>query len=348
MIADGGIGTYLGELLPRVTAARPDWRFTLLGAVSRLQHLRGPNVDVRALDAPIYGPAEQIALASAAPRADLFWSPHYNIPLLQPARLAVTIHDVAHLAAPDASSGVLKRAYARFMFAQVRRRARTLLFDTAFSRSEFTRHVGAPRQPARVVHLAPAEGWRNAKAEHPERPLPEPYLVYVGNFKQHKNVPALLRAFARARLRIPHRLVLVGRREGLAADPAIAPLLGSMGETVHSTGELPAPDVRRWVGHADALVTASRYEGFGLPPLEAMAAGVPTLVSRAGSLPEICADASLYCDPGDEESIARGLEQVASDTTVRTELIARGRKRAAAFSWSQAARQTLEGLEQAL
>ena len=300
------------------------------------------------MDAPIYGPREQLALASVAPRADLFWSPHYNIPLLRPTRLAVTIHDVAHLAMPDASSGLLKRAYARFMFAQVRRRARSLLFDTAFSLEEFTRHVGAPRQPARVVHLAPADGWREAKVAHPERPIPEPYLVYVGNFKEHKNVPGLLRAFERARERIPHRLVLVGRRDGLSADPKIPPLLQRMGNAVHATGELPAQEVRRYVAHADALVTASRYEGFGLPPLEAMAAGVPTLVSRAGSLPEICGDASLYCDPSDEPSVVRGLEQVATDAPLRAQLVARGRERAAAFSWNETARLTIEGLERAL
>lgn len=347
MIGDGGIGTYLSELLPRVMAARPDWRFTLLGAREQLAPLAGrPNVELRSLVAPIYGVREQIEIPLVAPKADLFWSPHYNVPLAVATPLVVTIHDVAHLALPEINP--LERLYARAMFAATRSRARALLFDSRFSLEEFTRYAGAPRCAATVAHLGVDEAWTRAREEHPVRPIAGPYLAYVGNFKRHKNVPGLLRALSRARDRIPHRLALIGRSEGLRSDPAIPPLLRELGDAVVTPGEVSPLALRQWVAHADALVTASRYEGFGLPPLEAMAAGVPTMVSRAGSLPEVCGDASLYCDPRDEADVAERLVQIATDGPLRERLIKGGRAHVRNFSWDRCAAETVAVLEGAL
>jgi glycosyltransferase involved in cell wall biosynthesis len=98
--------------------------------------------------------------------------------------------------------------------------------------------------------------------------------------------------------------------------------------------------LRQHVAHADAFVTASLYEGFGLPPLEAMAAGRPCVVSSAGSLPEVCGDAALYCDPRSRESIAARLLEIATDEPLRARLIARGRARAQELSWDRCAART--------
>lgn len=346
MIGDGGIGTYLSELLPRIAAARPDWRFTLLGDPLKLAAITAPNVSVAATRAPIYGVAEQVELAANAPAdAGLFWSPHYNVPLLSRARLVVTVHDAAHLALPEINA--VERLYARAMYAMVRIRASALLFDSRFSLDEFTRHAGAPRCAATVAHLGVDERWTRARQDHPVRPIAGPYLAYVGNFKRHKNVPALLRAFRSVRDRIPHRLALIGRSEGLRTDPAIPPLLRELGDAVVTPGEVSPLALRQWVAHADALVTASRYEGFGLPPLEAMAAGVPTMVSRAGSLPEVCGNASLYCHPHDEGNVAERLVQIATDGPLRDRLVRDGRAHVQNFSWDRCASETVAVMDRA-
>ena len=347
MIGDGGIGTYLTELLPRIAAARPQWRFSLLGDPAKLAPIAATNIQVVATRAPIYGLGEQVELATTTPTgADLFWSPHYNIPLLSRTPLVVTVHDAAHLALPEINA--VERLYARAMFAMVRARARALLFDSRFSLDEFIRHAGAPRCPATVAHLGVDERWASAKDDHPLRPIAGPYLAYVGNFKRHKNVPGLLRAFRVVRDRIPHRLALIGRSEGLRADPAIPPLLADLGDAVVTPGEITPSALRQWMAHADALVTASRYEGFGLPPLEAMAAGVPTMVSAAGSLPEICGEASLYCHPHDDRDVAERLVQIATDAPLRTQLERAGREHVKKFSWDECARTTVGVLEGAL
>jgi glycosyltransferase involved in cell wall biosynthesis len=352
MARDGGIGTYVRNVVSRVATARPSWHFTLLGSADTVAELgwnAWPNVSVRECRSPYYTIAEQVELAARCPGdADVFWAPHYNVPLFVSAPLVVTIHDVCHLALPEALGSSLARRYARFLFGHIGRRAASVLIDSEFSRAEMRRLGLSARGTTTVAPLAADDRWFDARASATRRPLPEPYLVYVGNWKRHKNVPMLLRAFGLVLDRLPHRLVLIGRREGLNADPAIAPEAERLGARCLFTGELSDDELQRWVVHADALVTASRYEGFGLPPLEAMACGVPCLVSSAGALPEVCGDAALYCDPSDVASVASGLVTIASDNAVRQHLIARGRTRARAFSWDRSAAVAAEALEHAI
>ena len=347
MVTDGGIGTYLRQVLPRIARCRPQWRFTLLGDIAGLSAMQTENVGVRTCASPIYGVREQLALPLRVPAdATVYWSPHYNIPvLLRSCRLVVTVHDVAHLALPQGNA--LKDGYARFMFSRGANRAAAILFDSEFSRAELTRFV-TPRGQSTIAPLGVDESWFHARESAPSRPLDVPYMVYVGNWKRHKNVPALLRAFGRARSRIPHRLVLIGRRLGLNSDNAIDRELTALADRAIHVGEVDDSQVKRWVAHADALVTASTYEGFGLPPLEAMAAGCPTVVSRAGSLPEICEDASLYVDPLDEADIAARIVDVVTDGELRSRLIQRGRAHARGFSWDRCATATAAALERAL
>ena len=355
MATDGGIGTYLQALLPRIAALRPDWRFTLLGDPAEMIELgwtRLPNVQLRKCRARIFTVTEQLEVPLRCPQdADLFWAPHYNIPVLMRGRpFVVTIHDVCHLALPELMGGAVRRGYARWLLSTARRRARRVLFDSEFTRRETTRLLGngGENLKGRVVHLATDADWSRARDLSPNRPLSEPYFVYVGNVKRHKNVPLLLRAFGRVLDRIPHRLVLIGRREGLRADPRVAREVERLGDRVMLAGELEKDRVRQFVAHAVALVTTSLYEGFGLPPLEAMAAGCPCIVSNAGSLPEICGDAALYCDPRDEESVASQLCRIAWEPALRATLIERGHRRAKEFDWDLSAKQIADELERAL
>jgi glycosyltransferase involved in cell wall biosynthesis len=348
MIADGGIGTYLQNIVPAVARRQPSWRFTVLTSASRFRQpaLEAlPNVALRRCDARIYGVREQLELPLRIPAdASLFWAPHYNFPLLVSQPFVVTIHDVCHLALAEMNGGPLRHAYASFMLHTARRRARGLLFDSEFSLQEMSRLVGHCNN-AVVSRLAVDDDWWNAKTLAPERPFAEPYLVYVGNMKRHKNVPLLVNAFRDASRDLPHRLVLIGRGTGLRADPDVVMVSD---DRVQFAGELPQDQLRRYVAHADAFVTASRYEGFGLPALEAMAAGVPCMVSRAGSLPEICGDAAIYCDPADAASVAQGIRRIVGDVELRASLVARGFARAREFSWERCATQTAAVLERAL
>jgi glycosyltransferase involved in cell wall biosynthesis len=352
MARDGGIGTYLQALVPRLAQLRPEWRFTTLGDARVMRALdwdRLPNVRLTHCRARIFSLREQVELPLRWGRAtDLFWAPNYNVPMVMPPSLVVTIHDVNHLALPELLGGTLRRAYARRLLTSAVRRAREVLFDSEFTRRETERVLGTPCGHGTVVHAAVESDWSNARAQSPQRPITDPYFLYVGNIKRHKNVPLLMRAFHRIKDAIAHRLVLIGRTDGLRADPEVAAVLPLLGDRAMVLGEVPGQQLRQYVAHADALVTASLYEGFGLPPLEAMAAGCPCVVSSAGSLPEICGDAALYCDPHDESSVATALRRVAHSPALRSELVERGRARAAQFSWERSAAMTVDVMERAL
>jgi glycosyltransferase involved in cell wall biosynthesis len=117
---------------------------------------------------------------------------------------------------------------------------------------------------------------------------------------------------------------------------------------VRFTGELPVGDLQRWVAHAQALVLPSYYEGFGLPPLEAMALGTPVVVSDRASLPEVCGDAALYVNPDQPATIAAAMGRIAADPHLRASLSIQGKKRASEFSWDKTLKGTLKVMDEVL
>jgi len=170
-----------------------------------------------------------------------------------------------------------------------------------------------------------------------------PYVLYVGSLGPHKNVETLVRVFRRVRQsrRLEHQLVLCGgTRWGRAVVEAASDLVAA-GACVMPEF-IPSEDVPCFYHNADAFAFLSLYEGFGLPPLEAMACGAPVVSSNAGSLPEVVGDAGLLVPPTDEEAIGEALHRVLTDSTLREELRTKGYRRAARFNWPESARRALK------
>jgi len=347
ILEHAGIGTYIRNVVPRVIAARPDWDFTLLASRPVPAAWRAPNVSVVSCTSRIYTLQEQLELPLKTPaRADLFWSPHYNIPLFVSAPLVVTVHDVCHLALPELFDGALKQWYARSLFAAVRRRADEIIFDSEFSRAEFERFVGTPRRST-TIHLGVAKSWSATNG----RPAPNatPYVLFIGSARPHKNLAALLRAFEMISASVPHDLLIVGGLDKQrTADSSIHALMAGLGSRVRVLEDVDDESLVGIVANADALVMPSLYEGFGLPALEAMAAGCPCLVSSAASLPEVCGNAAVFFDPRDPSDIAQQLSRVLDDASMRANLSAAGRARAAEFPWESTAERTVAVLERSL
>jgi len=340
MLHSTGIGTYLRALLPRVIDRLPEADFLLLGDPAALEReglLGKERVQSRTLRAGIYSPGEQPALLAATPRrTTVFWAPHVNAPLAGPGRLLVTVHDVFYANPPAGAEPRWDKAlYLRLMLRGVRRRARAVICVSAFTRAELERWVGRFRGELHTVPSGIEPSW----FERPEgeRPHPRPYLVYVGNLKPHKNLPRTLAAFAEVAERVPHDFVLVGPGD---PGPLRALLPAAVASRVHFRGTLAGELLKLTLAHAAGLVLVSLYEGFGLPPLEAMALGVPVLVSRAASLPEVCGDAALYCDPESVGDIARGLSTLLLDEGERARLVERGMTRVRSFDWNKSANET--------
>lgn len=334
MLHSSGIGTYLGALLPRIVRRLSQVRFCLLGDPAVLAPLgMGGRVETRALGAGVYSALEQPGLFARTPRdTRVFWAPHVNFPLAAPGRLLVTVHDAFYVnPPPEARPRLDKAIYLGALMRALPRRASAIAVVSEFTKGELERELGPFRAPLEVVHNGIEATW----LEPTRAPSPhgKPYLLFVGNLKPHKNLARTLSAFCKLAERVPHDFLIVGGGDPHVYRDAIDP---QHVPRVRFLGALGREALRATVGNAAGLVLASLYEGFGLPPLEAMACGVPVLVSRAASLPEVCGDAALYCDPLSVDDIARGLSELLRDEATRARLGLEGRLRAERFGWDGA------------
>jgi glycosyltransferase involved in cell wall biosynthesis len=345
-VNNSGMGTYLRHVIPGILDSLPAVPITLLGnrdILSGFGWLDRPNVEFVAVNSPMYSLSEQWEVVRCIPReTKLLFYPHYNIPLLYRGTMVVTVYDLCHLALPGAAGNPLKTGYARFFFNAVRKRADAVITISEFTRDEYIRYTGSSTQPIVPIHLAVNETWYEAgKLRQPSSELP--YLLYVGNVKPHKNLGALVEAFRLLASRIPHRLVIVGKREGLiTADTAVQKAAAELGDRIFFTGFVDDTALKRWVANSEVLVLPSLYEGFGLPPLEAMAARCPVAVSDIAVLKEVCGDAAIYFNPRDPSDIASKLLELATDVGLRDEMRVRGLDRARQFRWDVCVRRNCD------
>jgi len=288
----------------------------------------------------ISNPVTPWLLGAAANRggADLFWSPGFMPPALCRIPYVVTVHDLIHLHYGSARH--------RFYYDQVIRRllsgAASVLTVSEHSREEILEWSGLEADRVRAVPLAASPAF-SAGTERFEPGYP--YILYVGNRRVYKNLHRLIRAFAAGCRDTGIRLALSGD-----PDRDLLDLIGrlGLGERVVFLGRIAEEALPAVYRGALALAYVSLYEGFGLPPLEAMACGTPVLASNVTSLPEVVGDAGLLVDPLDVEEIAHGLSRLTEDGALRSELVRRGQERVRRrFNWEVCATSTWEVLRQA-
>lgn len=245
--------------------------------------------------------------------------------------MIVTVHDLAHLALPEINKGMLKRLYANGMFRVVCRKADQIACVSRFTIAELRKYV--PSVDARKIHLVyngVDESWYHIPLA--PRLHPRPYLIFVGNIKPHKNLAFLVRAFQQVADLIPYDLVLVGKKDGfLTGDHNIGNLVKGWEQRIHFTGWVTDEQLQQYVAQSEAMVFPSLYEGFGLPPLEAMAAGRRVLVSDIPVMREVCGDAAWYFDPYDEQSLQQLLLKVGEQQGINHDETAR--QHAQMFTW---------------
>jgi glycosyltransferase involved in cell wall biosynthesis len=348
MIRAGGIGTYLRRLLP-ILVAKDRWNFLFAGDPRELLDFDWiPPEKILPCTSRIYSPFEQVALrrVSREPH-DLFWAPHYNIPLLGKGPLIITLHDVFHISRENREWGRLKKSYARRLIRTALRKADLVMTDSKFTLEEISKYGLPGREKVRVVPLGVS----------PAPPGPSPresgYLLYVGNVKPHKNLIGLANAYAsalRSGADLPP-LKIAGKtsrfftgEEGLEKHIDQLELRGK----ILLLGEVTEAELASLYRGAVALVFPSQYEGFGLPPLEAMSYGVPVLASRKGSLPEVCGEAVLYCDADSHQDMAAKLVRLCFEKDLRDDLIHRGRKQVQRYTWQKTAEATANLLSEVL
>ncbi len=314
------------------------------------------RLDFRASNRPVRIVREQteLPLRAARARIDVLWSPGYTAPLAYGGRQAVSILDMQYRSHPD-DLGPVARLATHLLVSGAARRCGTILAISEFTKSEIVRHTGADPARIHVTPLAANEAF--ARALPPDELAATrrrhtgsdaPYILCVANTYPHKNVATLVRAFGAMEGRCAHHLVLEGKpRLGEAAvREAVAALRDP--SRVHRAAGLPRNELIALYQAADLFVFPSLYEGFGLPVLEAMAAGVPVLAARRGSVPEVGGDAIRYVDGADAAEMAAAAgEMLAEGDAARRVRIDAARVRAAGFSWTETARLTRAALRAA-
>lgn len=293
---------------------------------------------------------EQVRLPSLLSRhgIDLVHSLGYVGPLFPPCPAVVTIHDLNYIAMGH-TMPALRRVALRFFSVQAARRAARVITISDFSRGEICRTTRLDPGKTTVTHLAVINsGAADSPEDRDERlrryHIRAPYVIAFGGRTLNKNIPHLIRSFARVASAFPHSLVLIGH---LPSDVDLASLPEDLRNRVILTGPVPHAHVSPLLGHADLFVLPSLYEGFGLPVLEAQQAGVAVACSTAGSLPEVAGEGAIYFDPASVEQTAETIRRCLADGQLRSRLILRGRENVRRFSWEKTARETLSVYEEA-
>lgn len=349
MIESSGIGTVIRNTIPFL----PGFLKTLI--VKPDYEKRESNQVLVRCAAPIYSIKEQISLPKTIPRCDLFWSPHYNVPLMpiRAKKRVVTIHDACHLAM-KARLGWKERLYAEVMFRQAVSRSDAIVTDSQFSKNELCKFLSVREEKIQVIYPGVDAQKFSKQPTRQEREglrekyaLPEAFYLSVGNVKPHKNLAAILDVYERYDIEIP--LVAIGKKSGLRTlDPAMQRIERDprLRERVFLVDAVSDQELVCFYHMAVGLVFPSLYEGFGLPPLEAMAAGCPAVVSNRASLPEVCGDAALLVDPDRREELADGMRRIAREGGLRRELVEKGKVRAQSFSWKRTGREYAKKFEE--
>lgn len=346
-LRDYGIGTYVRNLLRELARNPGDHTYVLLCRDQDAAMLReaSSRFEVRANRSANYSVSEQPSLAWALARArvDLFHAPHYVVPLLSTTPYVVTIHDCIHLRFPQYLPNRAAHRYAQFMMSRSARRARRVLTVSEASKADIVSLLDVPEGKVEVIYNALDE--RLAEAPTPDEMarvrerfmLASPFILYTGNIKPHKNIERLIDAYALLRQRGFGEVKLLIIGEQISKYPTLRRLVHrhQLHKHVRFFGYVPDSMLAALYRLASVFVFPSLYEGFGLPPLEAMAAGTAVITSNVSSLPEVVGDAALLIDPLDPESIAAAMAQVLSDDALRDDLVRRGLERVTAFSWQR-------------
>jgi glycosyltransferase involved in cell wall biosynthesis len=351
---DFGIGTYIRNLLRQLARLDHDTEFVLFSRPDDCEVLSALGENFRPVveTSRNYSVSEQFRIPLAIRRegVTLFHAPHYVLPPLVACRSVVTIHDCIHLMFPQYLPGRVAYAYARASISLAARRATRVLTVSETSKRDILRFVNAPADKIDVIPNAYDERFGIEPGEDEvvrvrERyQLHDEFVLYAGNVKPHKNLERLIQSFDLVRKRgLDHlKLVLIGDEISKYAALRRAVHRHRLHKYVRFLGYLPEETLAVMYRLAGVFVFPSLYEGFGLPPLEAMASGTPVVTSNVSSLPEVAGDAAVLVDPYDPNAIADGIYRVLTDEGLRRDLRRKGLARAHQFSWEQSVRRVRE------
>jgi glycosyltransferase involved in cell wall biosynthesis len=272
------------------------------------------------------------------------------------------VHDLLTYMRPRPSHSMFRRVFHSYLSEQYLRRAKRILAVSNFTKSEITRHFGIAPEKIDVVHNAIDERFRVGHATPADKQfiaeryqVNYPFLLYAGNIKRHKNIGRLIEAFSALKSQLKKeqkypdlKLIIIGDELSSHPDLRRTVIKGGVEKDVRFLGFVPIDVLRIFYDTAKIFVFPSLYEGFGLPPLEAMSLGTPVVTSNTTSLPEVVGDAAVLVNPENTFEISRALHRVLVDQALRDTLKIKALEQAQRFSWDLSVRKILNVYGEAL
>ncbi len=341
MLSWGGIGRYTKNLIKNLAKLDQEREYILFLFKEDFNKLKNlpKNFKKREINIYPYSWAEQIIfpLILYKENLDLVHFTHFSLPIFYRRKFIVTIHDLTHLKYPGKKLTFFKKIAYNLVLLNATKKAEKIIAVSFATRSDLIKLLKIDPNKITVIYEGVEEHFKPLKIEK------KPFLLYVGVFREHKNLKRLIKAFKIVTEKIPDlKLVIAGKKDKVYF-PEIEKEVENLNlrRNVIFLGFVRESKLPYLYNRATLFVFPSLYEGFGLPPLEAMACGTPVICSNTSSLPEICEDAALFFDPLNEKELAKKILMLISDEKFRQELIKKGFKRVEKFSWRKCAKETL-------
>ncbi|MBI3788098.1 MAG: glycosyltransferase family 4 protein [Ignavibacteriales bacterium] len=347
---DFGHGTYIQNLVTAFNQRPSSHSFSLFVSpddFDRISLPKGWGKKLASYGKYSIGEIVQLGYDARKTGIDIFHEPHYTLPIGLKGRSVVTIHDLIHLKFPEYFN-LPQRLYAKTIIGHAVRNAGMVITISETTKNDILATFNTDEKKIQVVYNGVGKGFCKIEDKHKlnyfreKYGLKNPYILYVGNIKPHKNIPTLLRAFKSLRSAGQEiELAFVG--ESLFAQPSMKQIATELGiaSAIRDLGKLSPEDLVCSYNTAEVFVLPSFYEGFGATVLEAMTCGTPTIVSSGGSLPEIAGDASIVFELNKEGSLEEALRSVLSDSKLKSELAAKGARNVQRFTLDNFASNTL-------
>ncbi|MBQ4820095.1 glycosyltransferase family 1 protein [Aquimarina sp. MMG016] len=342
LIHNSGIGTYIKNVIPLIISGFGE--VLVLGDPVIIKKFEwSKKLEIIPFRYKVYSFKEQLMLPVYIPKCDVFWTPHFNAPLLpiKATKRMVTIHDVNHLSNP-AYFSYIKRLWAKVLYKNAVKRSDTICTVSKFSKSEILKFFTVDPHKINVVYCGVDQNFVKNVMVDSGLELPTNYFLFVGNVKPHKNLITLLKAYNQLTTEIKekYKLVVLGRKEGfITQETAIFRYIedNNLSKNIYFTGYVSDNLVSDVYKNATLFIFPSLYEGFGLPLLEAMSCGVPVLSSDMASLIEVGGEAVVYFNPKEANDLKENIVQLLDNQELRIKCVEKGFEQIKKFSWQRSA-----------
>jgi glycosyltransferase involved in cell wall biosynthesis len=355
-----GIGRYVYEITQELFRQKPDWKFTLFLGAEEYKKFSAPSPNITAVLAPekIYSAKEQTSFLKKlmSVKGDLTWFPHFNVPLMYPRKFVVTVHDLTLSKFPGKKHSFVKNLIYNAIIKNALWRSKKILTVSENTKRDLMNDENVQENKIVVAGNAVGDEFldfipdRNFDLK--KLGISQKFFLYTGQWRSHKNILGMTKAFhqflQRKRAENPDfsaQLVLTGKPNPLYPEVLDYRKKHTLENEIIPVGLVSESDLLHLYSLAEVFVFPSFYEGFGIPPLEAMAMKTPVAASTSSAIPEVCGEGAVYFSPENTEEMSKKMEVLFCDEELRKKMIKKGLEQIKKFSWQDSAKKIIDTFE---